>query len=148
MVKGEAKINSLMNFEAIKITHETKELCKQTSLKDMVYYSKFNNISLVPSTSILSRFRGLIGPVLKKTYGMFNSVFHSVHDIDKKRKGDDDNDEECGEAKKRRRSESSVSSTTTTIIVKEEADTQTKSDETVDIDHARRLVKKVIARNK
>ena len=147
-----------MNFETIEITDETKELCKQTSLKDMVYYSKWNNIGLVPSTSILSRFRGLIGPVLKKTYSIFYSAFHSVPVVDKKRKGDDDSDEECGEAKKRLRSESSVGRTTTTTIVKEdvkkeeanveEADTETKTDDTVDIDHARRLVKKVIARNK
>ena len=51
LIKGEAKINSLTNFEAIKITDETKELGKQTTLKNLVDYAKKNKINLQDNTN-------------------------------------------------------------------------------------------------
>lgn len=183
LIKGEAKINSLTNFEAIKITDETKELGKQTTLKNLVDYAKKNKINLQDHTN--TTFTGVSSSIslassgrtvtVGKPFGL-HSVFSSAPllPLEKKKIEDDESDEESGGIKKRLRSSSSatkasprgraakVASITTTVKEEEPkkeeakveeattkvADTEIKTDETVNIDQARRLVKKVIARNK
>lgn len=180
LIKGEAKINSLTNFEAIKITDETKELGKQTTLKNLVDYAKKNKINLQDNTNTL--FTGVSSSIslassgrtvtVGKPFDLYSAFSSPFLRLEKKKKEDDESDEESGGIKKRLRGASSttkasprgrvakVASITTTVKEepkKEEAkveeatkaaDTETKTDETVNIDQARRLVKKVIARNK
>lgn len=151
--KGGNKINSISGVksgEEMKITDDLKELAKEETLKEMVNLSKKNRVSLVKWKNP-SRTKGK------------SSKYDCDDELEKdedEKEEEEDEEFECGKRRRGMETRSSKRAKATTaakpiVAVPEKPKCEeTKKDETpklnesINIDQARRLVKKVIARNK
>ena len=165
-MSGGNKINSIVSTDAqIKITDDHKELAKHEGLEGMVTFAKTNKIQLIDD-SPASKFGGLFGT---GTSLFLSSV--SKHDTKPKLKKYNKVGKRMrvsiGRVSKRTMETRSMTAAMSTgrvlrtrLLVKSEttkvesATSQVNSsrlaaaaDESINIDQARRLVKKVIARN-